>query len=493
MSDNVPMPKEFYKAILNAVRSSFGGVANLSNLSAYEQESNAGFAWYWNIDGGTTNDKTYQLMNTATAYNKDTESIKASATSTTNTALAIYRALEYRLSTLDEAAVNKAQVTSSNEGNNVVVAWNTANFPQITSSDMKEAGVSNQASFVTYYAFTKWCAKDKPVTWDQFSNARDVLSLFPNRPSNADSVIMSLTPYVGAMSGVSATLQLIQNGNWLKNKLIASIQEPTEKNGAITTKNIISGSTELLPAWNVQETTKALQNILDGGDVVTVKMSATKSDSTTVKVSINGGIDLIAPINFIFFFGGGGSASYNSFSTEGSGSSVDIELTYTGAGVAHFDPMKFDQASLKGWYEQKVIAEAYANRNVTGSDRPAQSGFVLSGLSPAYVFGSKGNAGYINAIVFSNPPSVKMTYKTGNYSTFKSHFKEESSWGIGLFGISLFGGSQTYEKAIIKEESASGGFSISFQPKKITSSGVAAGGQFATILAVNPEWMGEAS
>lgn len=491
MTNSSPVQNEFYQAILKAVRSSIGGTSNLSNLSAYEQESNAGFAWMWNISGNT-NEKTYQLMNTATAFNKDTGAIKASVSSATNTALEIYKVLEYRLSDSDEAAVSKAQTTNVTEANNVVAAWNSAGFPQITSADMKEAGVTKPVDFVTYTAFTKWCAKDTPVTWDEFTNARNPNSLFPNRPSSGDSVLMSLTPYVGAMAGVSATMQLIQNGNWLKNQLCASIEQPTSKNGAITIKNITSGSTDTVPSWAVQEATKDLQNSLDGRDTITVKMSATKSDSQTVKMSINGGASFVAAIDFLSFFGSG-SASYNSFSTEGSGSSVDIELTYTGVGIAHFKPEEFSQSTLKGWYAQKVIAEAYANRNITGSDRPAQSGFVLSGLSPSYVFGAKGNTGYIDAMVFSNPPSVKMTYQTGNYSTFQSHFKQESSWGIGLFGIKLFGGSQTYEKAVVKQESTTGGFSISLEPKSITSSGGAAASQLASILAVNPAWMGEAS
>ena len=71
-----------------------------------------------------------------------------------------------------------------------------------------------------------------------------------------------------------------------------------------------------------------------------------------------------------------------------------------------------------------------------------------------------------------------------------SSFKQESSWGVSLFGIKLFGGSQSYEKAVLKEESTSGGFSISFPPKSITSSGTTAGSQLASIIAVNPQWMG---
>jgi hypothetical protein len=42
----------------------------------------------------------------------------------------------------------------------------------------------------------------------------------------------------------------------------------------------------------------------------------------------------------------------------------------------------------------------------------------------------------------------------------------------------------------VQKESADGGFSVTFPPKKITSAGAAPGTQLATILAVSPVWLG---
>ena len=489
MSDYSNLQNAFYQELLKNLRSSVGSVKNLSNLKAFEQETNGGFAWFWNIQR-KTNSLTYQLMNTATSYNKATGAIKSSETSAINTALAVYEALQYKLSEADQTALNASNTKASTQANNLVNAWNSAGLPQITDADMKKAEVSTPLDYVVHQFTDVW--SDTQVNWRKITDTRNPAELFPKAPPSADSLLGPLVSYVKATADVATIRDNELSSNWLKNKLVNAIQSPAIDNGAITTKDPISGTENMVPKWTVQQDTTSLQETLEGSSQVKVKMHAEKHDETTVNVSMGGRLIGGFGISFLSFFGGGG-ASYTSFSQKGSGSSVDIELTYNGVGVANFVPEKFDQVTLKGWYDQKTIAQAYANRDVGPGGRPSVSGYCLSGLNPSYILGDNGNGGYMTAAVFSNPPAINMTYTKGDYSVFKSHFHEETSWGVGLFGIKLFGGHQSYDKAVLKEESTSGGFSITFPPKKITESGSTAAAQLAAVLAVNPAWMGLAS
>jgi len=488
MTTYSPVENSFYQAILSATKSSLSSVSNLKNLTSFEQGSIGGFAWFWNLQGDT-NLATYNLMNASMSYDADSGAVEALTTPVTNVALDIYNALQYRLSEADNTALSQAQTNALTQANNTVNAWNSSGQPQITSELEQSVHVNTPIDYIVYQFLNVYSGGAGKVKWADFGSARNPSSLFPDMPPSLSPVLLALTQYAAATGNVATIYDNQNSASWLKTQLVNAIENPSSTNGAITTKDVTSGATTTVPAWTVAQSTSDLQQSLESGSTITIKMSATKESETTVKVSVNGNVAGVVPIDFISFFGGGG-ASYNSFSQEGTGSSVEIEMTYTGAGVANFAPMSFNQSTLQGWYSANTIAEAYNNRNVTGSERPETSGYILSGLNPTIKLGKNGNAGYISSLVFSNPPAVKMTYTNGNFSTFKSVFKEESSWGVSLFGIKLFGGSQSYEKAVLKEESTSGGFSISFPPKDITSSGTDAGAQLATIIAVNPEWMG---
>jgi hypothetical protein len=434
MGDYAALQNAFYKKLLENLRASVGTVANLSNLMPFEQESIGGFAWFWDLQGDI-NEQTYYLMNTATAYNKDTGAIKASATSATNTAAYIYDALQYRLSETDNTAINQSRTNAATQENTLVQRWNSVGQPQITDAMMKEAGVETRADYIVMHQFCDvWSGGAGKVTRFDILNTDDVDRLFPKMPQSAAPVLQSMVQYVAATKDVATIVSNQTKGAILRTNLVNAVRSPTSANGAISIKNVTSGTKSTVPAWTPQQSTSALQGDLDKGGTFTVTLSVTKEDSNTVKVSVEGSGGGVIPIDFISFFGSAG-ASYNSFSQKGSGSSLDIVLTYKGVGKVSFDPMQFSESTRKGWYAQKVIAQAYANIGVTGISRPPTSGYVLSGLNQMITMGKNGNAGYINAAVFSNPPSIKLTYKDGNYSTFTSDFKQESSWGVSIFGI----------------------------------------------------------
>jgi hypothetical protein len=487
MTEYAVLEKELTAETFNELRSKVGAVKNLPNLMPFEQESIGGFAWFWNISGAT-NQQTYNLMNTAAAYNPDTAAVKASATSVTNAALAIYQALQYRLSETDNTALSQSQTDSATQANNVVATWNSCGQPQITDAQLKEGNVSTRQDYIVNQ-FLQVYSADGKLTRADFINSRNPSSLFPKMPSSLAPVLSAVAQYIAATEDVQTILDNQMSAGWIKGRLVKALQSPVVANGAITTKDATSGNSSVLPAWIPQQSTTDLQGDLDKGGTFTITLNVTKENSTTVKVSVNGKGGGTVPINFLSFFGSAG-ASYNSVSEQGSGTSIDIQLTYTGVGVVNFAPLPFNQSSLQGWYEPNLIAQAYGNIGVTGGSKPAKSGYVLSGLNETYKLGKNGNVGYIAAAVFSNPPSVKITYKDGNYSNFNSKITQESSWGVSLFGIKLFGGDQSYEKAIVQKESADAGFSVTFPPKKITSAGAAAGNQLATILAVSPVWLG---
>jgi hypothetical protein len=387
MTEYTVLEKDLTTETFNELRSKVGAVKNLPNLMPFEQQSIGGFAWFWNISGAM-NLQTYNLMNAATAYNPDTGAIRASATSVTNAALAIYRALQYRLSGADNTSLSKSQTNAATQANHVVEMWNSCGQPQITDAQLKEAGVNTRQDYIVYQFLKKYSADGKVTRFD-FSRSRDPSELFPNMPSSLAPVLSAVAQYIAATADVQTILDNQMSGTWLKNQLVNALQTPLAANGAITTKDATSGNPGLLPAWTPQQSTTDLQGDLDQGGSFTITLNVTKEDSTKVKVSVNGKGGGTVPINFLSFSGNAG-ASYNSFSEQGSGTSVDIQLTYTGVGVVNFAPLSFNQSSLQGWYEPNLIAQAYENIGVTGDSRPAKSGSVLSGLNDTYKLGKNG-------------------------------------------------------------------------------------------------------
>lgn len=460
----------------------------ITNALPFEQEGTAGFAWLWNMSGNI-NQLSYDLMNTATDYHQATGAIRASNSSVTDTALDIYTALQYRYSDEDQKAINAAQAKAISQASAVVSAWNQANQPEITDANRKAVGATTDIDFISYTFLKVW--GDGKVTWSDITNNRNPRTLFPNMPASAESILNSFVSYVSITSSVATIQNNMFSSSWLKNKLIGALQEPTTNNGGVNVKSPSTGDAAMMPGYNNPPATNTILDGLNSAAAITITLTASKSDASAVSVSVGGKLAGAIPVDFITFTGSAG-ASYNAFSTAGTGDSVTIEITWNGPTVLNFQPLKFDQSSLKGWYSQQILADAYLNKDVGAGGQPKKSGYVLSGLNQAYRLGDQGNCGYINAALIANPPSIKMTYEHGDYTTFQSHFQEQSSWGISIFGIQLFGGSQSYEKAVSQKESNEKGFSITFPPVKLSESSTTAAEQLASVLAVQAAWMGVA-
>ena len=489
MANYTDVQNAFYAELKKEVNESAAiQTKSMTNALPFEQEGTAGFAWFWNMSG-KINKLSYDLMNTATSYNNQTGAIKASNNSVTATALDIYTALQYRFSEEDQKAINASQTAASSQINAVTTAWNQANQPKITDAQKQAANVNTDIDFISYTFLSVW--GEGKVSWIDITDTDEPRKLFPKMPPSAESILDSFVTYVSTTSSVATIQNNMLSSSWLKNKLIAALKTPATTNGGVNVKSPSTGDEAIKPGYDNPPATNAILDSLNSAGAITITLTASKSSSSEVIVSVGGKIAGTIPVDFITFTGSAG-ASYNSFSTQGTGDSVKIEITWNGPTVLNFQPTKFDRSNKTGWYSQQTLADAFLNKDVGAGEQPKKSGYVLLGLSPAYKLGNQGNCGYINAALIANPPSIKMTYEQGDYNTFQSHFKEESSWGVSIFGIKLFGGSQSYEKSVSQKESNGKGFSITFPPVKLSTTTTPAAEQLASVLAVQVAWLGVA-
>ena len=91
--------------------------------------------------------------------------------------------------------------------------------------------------------------------------------------------------------------------------------------------------------------------------------------------------------------------------------------------------------------------------------------------------------------MISQQPIISLSFSTSNYKAYQETFKEESAWGIGIFGIPIAGGSQSYYQSTSSYDSNSNTVTVTMTPVGITTP-VAAVDQLANVVGAQIVWPG---
>ncbi|WP_223787176.1 hypothetical protein [Marinicella meishanensis] len=478
---------ELNDSINSQVKQVYSKLAGVTSLKSYNQDGQGDFP-YWLTTGpqNSFNDLTYNWIDQVVKYLENHDAYaNTSNTMVGQLATVVYPKLSYALNASDNQKLTNTQTATVAEGNNLVAQY-TQNVGPIPATE------TSNLNYVTGQILT-WGKKGEQLTLEDLKNSFDLSNELPNMPAGGSAVLPALTKWLNAASSTLSLQNAVSFGNAYINYLKSAVKSPNKATGISTLDPTNPSATPVVkPRWTVNENSNALLNSLQNKNKkVTLSIAASESNSTTTKLSINGSAGAEFGLDWLTF-GVGGSASYNVYTANSSEASATVEISYPGVSTVTVKPMPAQLAGsgAEGWMDQTVLTQARANGNQLP---PPQSGYVFSPALPgAMDLSADGNFGYLNTIVISDQPTIKITYQGGDSSVYESIFKQQSSWSVKLFGLfTIAKGSQSYYKAKVEQAASGSGFTVTIEPD---------GDQFtvpdsqkrANVLAAAATWPGDA-
>ncbi|WP_445626971.1 RNA polymerase sigma factor [Nostoc sp. DSM 114167] len=220
-------------------------------------------------------------------------------------------------------------------------------------------------------------------------------------------------------------------------------------------------SPNLQVGYSISKSQAAIQNDLDSNNTISFGMTTSQASGESVSVSIEGqaGFSVGSWLTFATTAGG----SYDMSKSQGTSTDASIKLTWKGYSVVPMAPTAWQQATNVGWYYTDPIAQAVNNgtQDVTGFkflNKPAYD------LQP---FAKGGNFGLLNNLVISNYPTIEITYKNANFSSFKQSWNQSVSGNLKLFGfIELGSFSQGAYGSSYQQGADNSTFTVTFSASK---------------------------
>ena len=123
--------------------------------------------------------------------------------------------------------------------------------------------------------------------------------------------------------------------------------------------------------------------------------------------------------------------------SQASGTSTDcsVSIKYEGYSMIPAAPAPWQQATNQGFYYADPVAQAVDNegQDITGFHFLNKPPYDMS------AFADGGNFGLLTNILIGNYPTITITYKNANYSSFKESWSETVSGNLTLFGFIKLG------------------------------------------------------
>jgi hypothetical protein len=475
-------PTDLSSAILSVIQGGAQPVAtklNMPNMFVVDEGSLGDFPWFWQ-NGTNFNAKTFTWLNNVFAYNATDNYLGSNLQNFLTEYFNVLMDTSYSLSASDATALNNANLANAAVINTIITDWTTSQgaFP---------AGTNTQSAQLNYIMTQVISWGTAGLTLGTLRASVNPMSLLPNIPLGASQIVSDLMTYLGNTSSV-ANIQaaVVSANNQLAQTRANVAPAPTTliNNGWM---QIIedSGNLQIVPKFNIAESTTVIQNALfpasGSGTTFTSTFTATKASSTQVNVNAEGGIAGFGDVFDLIFFEGEASAKYSLWSFDSSLNSVSIAMEFNGVTTVTPSPVSYNISTGTGWFNPAPIQSAVAyNAGVSGYQFTP---------NPGLNFAAKGNFGMISRLMISQQPTVTLTFETSNYSAFQQIISEQSEWGISFLGIPLAGGSQSYYKATTSQDSKANTVTIVMTPPA-TVSPVTPTDQLAYVIGAEVLWPG---
>ncbi|HEX8093978.1 hypothetical protein [Jatrophihabitans sp.] len=454
--------QQFYSALqekaMAAVQDTFK-----STLYPVQYPSQGDFKWNWQDGNQVFNDDTYQYVNALAKPGDVAGTVALSdAGGFANAYVAVLNAMEFSLSSGDQAELDKAQSDASVEAGTIVSDYETS-FGTITPAQMTDAGVSTKLDYVISYVLgSQWSGATPPLSQTAMASAEDLTALLPNAPMSADPVITDVTTYLNLMQPVIGLKDQLQRNDWTLRQLKNNAMHPSESNGGMQTFHPNDGSVlaGYNDGWEISDSIASINNDLQNiGRTISIEMTTSQSSSSDLEVTMQGQAGFT--IGSILEFSTAANVSYDMSKTKGTSTDCSVSITYAGYSMVSAGPAAWQQATNVGFYSADPISQAVAN---VGQD---VTGFKFLN-TPPYQFGSLasgGNFGLLTNLLISNYPTVSITYTNADYQTFSESWDEQASGSLTLFGFIPLGSvSQSAGGSSHSQSADNSTFTVTFSP-----------------------------
>ncbi len=254
--------------------------------------------------------------------------------------------------------------------------------------------------------------------------------------------------------------------------IISHIEKPDDKNGGLKTDG------GYVCGWdNIKESSQLLDS-LKGGNAISLSFMANDFYGKESHLNFNNKAKAKVPVNWIFHLGANHSDEYDLSKFTQSGSEFSATVTYDGITVVPANPTKLSANNEKGWYASDILEEtaAKSGKDVTGYQ------LIDSEFDPKTLFGENGKLRRMKTIIISQQPSLKLHFSKFNCAGFEKMFKENTEVEFSLFGDLISGNHENgYSVTERKYDATAQSLDVTLTPKKLGSSGTAAG-QTAYVL-----------
>ena len=434
-----------------------------SPLVAVQYPSQGDFMWNWQNSNQVFNQSTYDYLSAILSKGDFTNSAKMSGSGGfPNAYTQILNSLVYSLGSANQQKLIQAQSNASQQAQTIVTDYQGL-YGTITDAQMTAAGVTTKQDYVISYILgSVWSGKgtSAPLTYSQMSQARNLAALMPKMPMSGTQVLTDVTVYLNIMQPVNALSDNLQYNAWVLTMLKTNTQYPSAANGGMQVVNPNTGmvSPSYQNAYGINYPTQSISNDLQNkGRTINIGMttSSASGNQLSVHVDAQAGFSVGSVLQFSLSTG----MTYDMSQMSGTSTDCSISMTWTGYSMIPAAPLAWQQATNQGWYFGDPISQAIANGNkdVDGFKFITASPFNLGPLA------NGGNFGQFTNVLIANYPTITITYKNANFSSFKQSWSEKVSGNLTLFGFIKLGSfSQGAYGSSYQEGSDNSTFSVTF-------------------------------
>jgi hypothetical protein len=429
--------KQFYSALQEKAMDAVKSIFKL-NLYPIEYPEQGDFFWNYLNANQFFNENTFNYISARVSPGDITGTAKLSSPGGFPNAYSqVVNNIEYVLSTGNQKKLLDKQTEANIQAQTIISDYQTT-FGEITEDDMNNANVKTKQDYVISYILgSQWSGKgdDEPLTYTEMAAARNLKKLLPKMPASGDQVVTDASVYLAKMGPVNALSDKIQNGFWIIQQLKNNSQDPTEANGGMKTFEPVTGkvSEDLQVCYQINSAVSTITNDLNNkGRVISLGMK-TSSSGEQMDVHIEGHTGF--RIGSWLRFGISAGTSYDMSRSQGTSTDCSVTIKWEGYSIVPIGAAAWQQSTNKGWYYGDPIAQAISNK---GKD---VDGFQFLSDPPYNMaeFTKGGNFGRLNNLLIANYPTIEITYRNANFSSFKQAWNEKVSGNLTLFGFIKLG------------------------------------------------------
>jgi hypothetical protein len=475
LATSEPGEAEYFSALKKKANDAIASIYK-TRITPIEFPAQGDFNWFWQNPNQVFNQGTFDFASARVSPGDTPETAQLSpAGGFANAYIQVVTALQYSLSSVEQATLNKAVSNASAQAQAIVSTYQGI-FGQITDGQMKTAqealgefAVANKQDyvigFILGYIWSGRQSEKKPaLTYTEMANARDLRKLLPQMPASGVPVLADVTVYLNVIAPVSSLEDQLFLGGWIRNQMRNNTAAPTERNGGMKLVNPNTGavSPDYQVGYSINAAISQIQNDLNNdARVFSLGMEVSKASGSSLRVSVDGGAGFT--VGSLLRFSLGTQFSYDMTTVQGTSSDCTVEISYKGFTMAPIAALPWQQATNVGWFYGDPIAEAYKNqgKDVTGFKFVSTPPYNLGSLADG------GDFGMLTNLLISNYPTVKIHYRNANFSSFKQAWSEKISGNLTLFGFIPLGRfSQGASGSSYKEGASNSEFTVEFGPSK---------------------------